>query len=70
MHWSKGQRMRTGQCPVNRYNRQLRELIHMDKARPSFTVSHDLPLDQGPDAYEHFDRREEGWTKVVLHSGQ
>jgi glutathione-independent formaldehyde dehydrogenase len=59
--------MRTGQCPVKRYNRQLRELIHMGKARPSFIVSHDLPLGQGPDAYEHFDRREEGWTKVVLH---
>ena len=45
--------MRTGHCPVKRYNRQLREPIHMGKARPSFIVSHDLPLDQGPDAYEH-----------------
>jgi hypothetical protein len=22
------------------------------------------------DAYKHFDAREEGWTKVVLHPGQ
>jgi threonine dehydrogenase-like Zn-dependent dehydrogenase len=42
----------------------------LGKARPSFIVSHDLPLDQCPDAYEHFDRREEGWTKVVLHPEQ
>lgn len=27
---------------------------------------HELPLDEAPDAYEHFDARHEGWTKVVL----
>jgi threonine dehydrogenase-like Zn-dependent dehydrogenase len=29
-------------------------------------VSHELPLEQAPDAYRHFDAREDGWTKVVL----
>ena len=37
------------------------------KAEPSFIVSHELPLDQAPEAYEHFDNRDDGWTKVVLH---
>jgi threonine dehydrogenase-like Zn-dependent dehydrogenase len=33
---------------------------------PSFLVSHELPLDEAPDAYRHFDARDDGWTKVVL----
>jgi glutathione-independent formaldehyde dehydrogenase len=56
--------------PVKRYNRYLRSLIAEDKVKPSWIVSHDLPLDQAPEAYKHFDAREEGWTKVVLHPGQ
>jgi glutathione-independent formaldehyde dehydrogenase len=39
------------------------------KAKPSFVVSHELPLDEAPNGYEHFDRRDNGWTKVVLHPG-
>ena len=68
--WFKGQHMGTGQCPVKRYNRHLRNLIAQDKVKPSWIVSHDLPLSQAPEAYKHFDAREEGWTKVVLHPGQ
>jgi threonine dehydrogenase-like Zn-dependent dehydrogenase len=68
--WFRGQRMGTGQCPVKRYNRHLRTLIAEDKVKPSWIVSHNLPLEQGPEAYKHFDAREEGWTKVVLHPGQ
>jgi glutathione-independent formaldehyde dehydrogenase len=67
--WFKGQHLGTGQCPVKRYNRYLRTLIAEDKVKPSWIVSHDLPLDQAPEAYKHFDAREEGWTKVVLHPG-
>ncbi len=64
--WFKGQRMATGQCNVKNYNRNLRELIAADKAKPSFLVSHELPLAEAPDAYKHFDDRDQGWTKVVL----
>ena len=56
-----------GQCPVKRYNLQLRDLIIRGKAHPSLIVSHELPLDQAPGAYARFDRREDGWTKVLLH---
>jgi glutathione-independent formaldehyde dehydrogenase len=70
LFWFKGQHMGTGQCPVKHYNRYLRSLIAEDKVKPSWIVSHDLPLDQAPEAYKHFDAREEGWTKVVLHPGQ
>ena len=67
MFWFKGQHIGSGQAPVKRYNRQLRDLIVAGKAAPSFIVSHELPLDRAPDAYEHFDKRDDGWTKVVLH---
>jgi threonine dehydrogenase-like Zn-dependent dehydrogenase len=64
--WTRGQSMGTGQAPVKAYNRYLCELIHQGKAKPSFIVSHELDLEQGPDAYKHFDAREKGWTKVLL----
>jgi glutathione-independent formaldehyde dehydrogenase len=59
--------MATGQRNVKAYNRHLRDLIADDKAKPSFVVSHELPLDEAPEAYRHFDARKNGWTKVVLH---
>jgi glutathione-independent formaldehyde dehydrogenase len=65
--WFRGQTMGTGQCPVKRYNRRLRDLIAGEKAKPSWIVSHELTLEDAPDAYEHFDDRDAGWTKVVLH---
>jgi threonine dehydrogenase-like Zn-dependent dehydrogenase len=42
------------------------DLIHHGKVRPSMIISHELPLDQAPEAYRHFDDRDEGWTKVIL----
>jgi glutathione-independent formaldehyde dehydrogenase len=66
LFWFKGQQMGTGQCPVKAYNRHLRELIHTGQAKPSFVVSHELPLARAPEGYEHFDARDNGWTKVVL----
>ncbi|WP_431961668.1 glutathione-independent formaldehyde dehydrogenase [Actinacidiphila sp. bgisy160] len=68
--FEKGLRLGTGQCNVKRYNRQLRDMIIEGRARPSFVVSHELPLTDAPSAYEKFDKRIEGYTKVVLHPGQ
>jgi hypothetical protein len=47
---------------VKRYNSQLRDLIIRGRATPSLIVSHELPLDQAPDAYDQFDKRVDGWT--------
>jgi glutathione-independent formaldehyde dehydrogenase len=69
MFWFKGQQMGTGQCPVKRYNRHLRNLIHSGRAEPSFIVSHRLGLQEAAGAYEHFDSRDDGWTKVLLKPG-
>jgi threonine dehydrogenase-like Zn-dependent dehydrogenase len=63
----KGQTVGTGQANVKNYNRHLRDLIHHDRAKPSMLVSHNLGLDDAPDAYRHFDDRDKGWTKVVLN---
>lgn len=68
--WFKGQKIGTGQANVKHYNRQLANLIHAGKARPSTIISHELSLSEAPKAYEKFDKRADGWTKVVLKPGQ
>ena len=65
-HWLKGQSMGSGQCPVKKYNRQLRDLIAVGKAKPSWIVSHEIPLSEAADAYKNFGDRNNGWTKVIL----
>ena len=65
--FQKGQRVGTGQCPVKRYNEQLRDLIVAGRATPSLLVSHELILADAPDAYDKFDKRADGYTKVLLH---
>lgn len=67
--WDKGLMVRMGQARVKRYNVYLRDLIVAGRAKPSFIVSHRLPLEQAPEAYENFDRRVQGYTKVVLKPG-
>jgi glutathione-independent formaldehyde dehydrogenase len=64
--FEKGLSMGSGQCNVKNYNRLLCNLIASGKAKPSFLVSHELPLDDAAEAYKHFDARDQGWTKVVL----
>ena len=65
--WEKGLSLGTGQCNVKRYNRQLRDLIIAGRVKPSYYVSHELPLNDAPIAYDKFDKRVDGFTKVILH---
>jgi len=67
--WIKGQHMATGQANVKAYNRKLCQLITQGKAKPSFIISHELPLERAAEAYECFDARKEGWTKIILKPG-
>ncbi|WP_345762118.1 zinc-binding dehydrogenase [Diaminobutyricibacter sp. McL0608] len=64
--FEKGLSIGSGQRPVKRYTRELRDLIIRGRATPSRIVSHEVSLDDAPEAYEHFDNRDEGWTKVLL----
>lgn len=65
--FEKGLKLGTGQCNVKAYNRYLRDLIISGRAKPSFVVSHEVGIDEAPEAYDKFDRRVDGYTKVLLH---
>ena len=65
--FEKGLRLGTGQCNVKRYNAYLRDMIISGRASPSFVVSHTVSLDEAPDAYQKFDQRIDGYTKVILN---
>jgi len=65
--FEKGLTVGTGQCNVKMYNRYLRDMIISGKAKPSFVVSHRIAIDEAPQAYTKFDRREDGYTKVLIH---
>jgi glutathione-independent formaldehyde dehydrogenase len=67
--FEKGISIGSGQCPVKKYNRELRDLIIRGRATPSVIVSHEVPLDQAADAYDKFDKRVDGYTKVLLRPG-
>jgi glutathione-independent formaldehyde dehydrogenase len=43
---------------------------HHPQASPAQIISHELPLDEAVRAYDQFDKRAEGWTKVILHPGK
>jgi len=60
----------SGQAPVKRYNEYLRDLIVNGKAKPSKIVSHHISIDQVPEAYDKFDRRVEGYTKILIRFGE
>lgn len=55
------------QCPVKKYNRELRDLIIAGRSSPSWIVSHEVSLDEAVTAYDKFDKRLEGYAKVLLH---
>lgn len=63
--YQKGLTIGTGQCNVKKYNRYLRDMIISGRADPSFVVSHEIGIDEAPQAYKKFDQRIEGYTKVL-----
>lgn len=69
MAFDKGISIGSGQCPVKKYNRELRDLIIRGRATPSFLVSHEVSLEDAVEAYDKFDKRVDGYTKVLLHPG-
>lgn len=62
----KGITIGMGRDHDERYNMHLRDLIIAGRARPSVVVSHRLPLAEAPDAFRRFDRRADGYIKVIL----
>jgi len=64
--FAKGLTLRMGQTHAPRYLRPLLNRIQGGEIDPSYVISHRFPLTEAPAAYNLFNRREEGCTKVVL----
>jgi threonine dehydrogenase-like Zn-dependent dehydrogenase len=60
--------IRAGQCHVQRYMRPLLERIERGDIDPSFVVTHRLPLEEAPAAYDMFVHKRDDCEKVVLHA--
>jgi len=67
---NKGLTMKTGQTHIHRYLRPLTERIQNGDIDPSFLITHTLPIDQAPHAYEIFKHKQNNCIKVVLKPGQ
>lgn len=67
---NKGLTMKTGQTHVHRYLRPLAERIQNGEIDPSFLITHRLPIEQAPQAYEIFKHKRDHCIKVVLKPGQ
>ena len=64
--FAKGLTLRMGQTHVHRYMQPLMALVAEGVIDPTFVITHILSLDDAPDAYELFKRKEDGCVKVVL----
>ena len=58
--------VKTGQTHVQRYLDPLLERIEAGDIDPSFVITHEEPLESGPELYETFRDKEDDCIKVVL----
>ncbi len=63
---NKGLTMKMGQTHVARYHKKLLERIEASEIDPSFVITHNRPLAEGPGLYKTFRDKEDGCIKVVL----
>ncbi|WP_407118891.1 zinc-dependent alcohol dehydrogenase [Bradyrhizobium sp. LMG 9283] len=63
---NKGLTMRTGQTHVNRWTDDLLRRIEEGEIDPSFVITHNVPLAQGPEMYQVFRDKRDSCVKVVL----
>jgi threonine dehydrogenase-like Zn-dependent dehydrogenase len=65
----KGLTVKSGQTHVQRYLSPLLEKIESGTIDPSFVITHRIPLEAAPSAYEKFRKKEDGCIKVVIKPG-
>jgi len=63
---NKGLTVRTGQTHVNRWIDDLLRRIEQGQIDPSFVVTHNVGLEDGPQMYKTFRDKKDGCIKVVL----
>jgi len=64
--FNKSLTMKMGQTHVQRYFRPLLERILAEEIDPSFVITHRMPLDRAPQAYQMFAHKHDDCVKVVL----
>jgi threonine dehydrogenase-like Zn-dependent dehydrogenase len=65
----KGLTMKTGQTHVQKYTKQLLEMIQDGKLDTTWFISHHASLEDGPDMYRHWHDEQDAYTKIVLKPG-
>ena len=63
---NKGLTMRMGQTHMKRYTHRLLHRINVGEIDPSFVITHNRPLEEGPGLYKTFRDKQDGCIKVVL----
>ena len=58
--------IRSGQTHVQRYMRPLLERIQNGEIDPSFVITHRMRLDDAPQGYDTFVKKEDECVKIVL----
>jgi threonine dehydrogenase-like Zn-dependent dehydrogenase len=65
---NRGLTLRSGQCHVQRYSARLLAHIERGDIDPSFVITHRLPLEEAPQAFEMFLHKRDNCEKVVLRT--
>jgi threonine dehydrogenase-like Zn-dependent dehydrogenase len=63
---NKGLTVKTGQTHTQRYLAPLLKTIEEGAIDPSFVITHERPLEEGPELYKTFRDKKDGCIKVVL----
>jgi threonine dehydrogenase-like Zn-dependent dehydrogenase len=66
MLMEKGLTVRGGQCPVQRFWKEILKKLESGEVDPSFIVTHRLQLGEGPQAYEQMFKRSKGYIKTFI----
>ena len=66
--FDKGLTVRMGQCHVKRWTEELLELVSQDDDVLGLETlaTHRVPLEEAPQMYETFQKKQDGCIKVVL----
>ena len=63
---NKGLTINSGQTHMKRYTQPLLDKINAGEIDPSFVITHNRPLEEGPELYQTFRDKKDGCIKVVL----
>ncbi|MEQ9424482.1 MAG: alcohol dehydrogenase family protein [Cyclobacteriaceae bacterium] len=64
--YDKNLTFKIGRCPARHYMDRLSKIVLSGKYDFSTIISHELPLSEGPNAYDIFDKKKDGAMKILL----